>query len=313
MKMARLKLKLKKHSPEILMVAGVAAIVGGVITACRSTLKVEDAIDDHKEKLDEIKSIPEEVNPIDNVEYPEEVQKADVAKLYLHTGLEFVKLYSVPLGLTVGGIVMLVTATNKYKKRYLGAVAAYNGVAEAFKKYRQAVIDKEGIDKDHEYLYGKGTKKTIEMKTVNDKGDEVYSKGQAVIFDQDGAPIELSGYAQFFARGVSTQWDLNEYYNRTFINGKQKYWTAILRDRGRDGGAVFLNEVLDDLGFKMTVDGSVVGWIINPADGVEAVDEIEFDVHEVWLPEVGPDGHTVHEPAYYIDFPNLSGIIFDKL
>ena len=309
MNVSRIKLKLAKRSPEILMVAGIAAIVGGVITACRSTLKVEDVVDDHKAKLDEIKSIPDEVNPVEDVEYPPETHKADIAKLYLHTGLEFAKLYAVPLGFTVGGIVMMVTATNKYKKRYLGAVAAYNGVAEAFKRYRKNVIEKEGADKDHEYLYGKGTKKTIEMKTVNDNGDEVYAKGQAVIFDSNGSPVQLSDYAQFFANGISTQWDPNEYYDRTLINAKEKYWTNILRDRKH----VFLNEVLDDLGFPMTEAGAVIGWIVNPADGVDAVDKIEFDVYEVWLPGVDENGKDIHEPAYYIDFPNLSGIIFDKL
>ena len=136
MNLSRIKLKISKRSPEILMVLGAASIVAGVVTACRSTLKVEKVVDDHKDALDEIKALPELINPVEDVEYPEEVNKKDLAKLYLHTGLEFAKLYAVPVGLTVGGIVMLVTATNKYKKRYLGAVAAYNGVAEAFKKYR---------------------------------------------------------------------------------------------------------------------------------------------------------------------------------
>lgn len=303
MNLSRIKLKISKRSPEILMVLGAASIVAGVVTACRSTLKVEKVVDDHKDTLDEIKALPELINPVEDVEYPEEVNKKDLAKLYLHTGLEFAKLYALPVGLTVGGIVMLVTATNKYKKRYLGAVAAYNGVAEAFKKYRQHVIEDAGAEKDHEYLFGKGKKKTIEMKTCNENGDEVYSKGQAVIID-GGETVILSDYAQFFARDISTQWDLNEYYNRTFINGKQNYFTTILRDRGH----VFLNEVLDELGFPMTDAGAVIGWITSPKDGIDATDEVIFDVHEVWLPE---GDH--HEPAYYIDFPNLSGIIFDKI
>lgn len=308
MNIARLKLKLSKHSPEILMVAGVAAIIGGVVTACRSTLKVEETIDKHKERLDEIKEVPSQVNPVDDIDNPLEVQKKDIAKLYLNTGFEFIKLYAIPLGLTTGGILALLTASRQYKKRYLGAVAAYNGVAEAFKQYRQRVIEDKGAEKDREYLYGKGTKKTIEKKTVNDKGDEIYSKGQAVIIE-NGEPVILSDYAQFFANGISTQWDSNEYYNRTFINGKMKWWNNIFRDRGH----VFLNEVLDDLGFPMTDSGAVIGWIRDPRDGVDAVDEIIFDIHEVWLPEKDAAGKDIYEPAYYIDFPNLSGIIFDKL
>lgn len=289
------------------MVAGVVSVIAGVITACKSTLKVEEVVDNHKDQLDYVKQVPEEVNPVEDVDH--EISKQDIAKVYLHTGLEFAKLYAIPVGLTVGGILMLTTATRKYKKRYLGAVAAYNGVAEAFKQYRQRVIDDQGADKDHEYLYGKGKKKTIEMKTCNENGDEVYSKGQAVIIE-NGEKVILSDYAQFFARDISTQWDPNEYYNRTYISGRQKYFTTILRDRGH----VFLNEVLDALGFPMTDAGAVVGWITSPKDGLDATDEVIFDVHEVWLPEIDSvTGKEVHEPAYYIDFPNLSGIIFDKL
>ena len=306
--LGRMKLKLAKKSPEILLVVGAAAIIGGVITACRSTLKVEEVIDDHKDRLDELKSIPDQVNPVEDVEYPEEVQKKDLTKLYLHTGVEFIKLYAAPIGLIAGGITCMVVSSKQYKKRYLGAVAAYNGVAEAFKRYRKRVVDTEGAEKDHEYMYGKGKKKTVEAKTINDNGDEVYDRRQAIIME-NGGEVPLSEYCRFFARGISKEWDLNEYYNRTFINGREKWFTNILRERGH----VFLNEVLDGLGFPQTEAGAVIGWIYNPVDGLDAADEIIFDVHEVWLPEVDENGHEYHEPAYYIDFPNLSGIIFDKL
>ena len=304
----RMKLKLAKNSPEILLIVGAAAIVGGVVMACRSTLKVEEVIDDHKDRLDEIKTIPDEVNPVEDVEYPEEVQKKDLAKLYLHTGLNFVKLYAAPIALVTGGITCMVVSNKQYKKRYLGAVAAYNGLAEAFSRYRKNVIEAEGGEKDKEYLYGKGKKKTVEAKTINDNGDEVYEKKQAIIME-NGEEIPLSAYCQFFARGISQEWSLNEYYNRTFISGRQQWYTHILRERGH----VFLNEVLDGLGFPMTESGAVIGWVYNPTDGVDAVDEIEFDIHEVWLPEIDENGKEIHEPAYYIDFPNLSGIIFDKI
>ena len=308
MKFSRMKIKLAKRSPEILLVIGAAAVIGGVITACRSTLKVEEVIDKHKDHLDEIKSIPDQVNPVDDIEYPEEVQKKDLAKLYLHTGIEFAKLYALPLGLVVGGITCMVVSSKQYKKRYLGAVAAYNGVAEAFKRYRKNVIDTEGADKDHEYLYGKGKKKTVEMTTTNDNGDTVYANKQAIIME-NGEEIPLSAYCQFFANGISREWDLNEYYNRTFIEGREKWWTTILRERGH----VFLNEVLDSLGFPQTTEGSVIGWVYNETDGLDAADQIIFDVHEVWLPELDENGKEYHEPAYYIDFPNLSGVIFDKI
>ena len=308
MKLGRLKLKISKHSPEILMAVGIASIVGGVITACKATLSVEDVIDKHRERREALNAIPDQVNPVEDVEYPEEAQKKDIVKLYLHTGLDFAKLYALPAGLTVMGITSLLASNRILKARYVGAVAAYNSVNDAFRRYRKRVIEDKGIEKDHEYLYGPTKKKTVEMKTVNDEGVEVYKNAQAYIME-DGKEIPLSEYAVFFARDISLQWDPNEAYNRSYINGTQEFYTNILRARGH----VFLNEVLEYLGFPMTEAGSVIGWLYNPADGVDAVDKIEFDIHEVWLPEVDAQGREIHEPAYYIDFPDLSGIIFDKL
>ena len=308
MKLKMVKLKISKYSPEILLAAGIVSIIGGIVTACRSTLKVEDVIDAHKERRDALKEIPNEINPTDDIEYPEEVQKKDLAKLYLQTGVNFAKLYAIPAGLTVMGIASILVGNRILKGRYLGAVAAYNGVSEAFKRYRKNVIEDRGVEKDKEYLYGKTQKKKIEMKTVNDNGDEVFGTAQASIV-VDGEVVELSDYAVFYARGISSQWDPNEYYNRTYINGQREWWTLMLRENG----VVFLNEVLEALGFPKTKAGAVIGWLRDPAQGVDATDTIKFDVHEVWLPEVDSQGREIHEPAYYIDFPNLSGIVFDKI
>jgi len=307
MKLSRLKLKVQKHSPEILMSIGVASILGGVVTACKATLNVNDILEKHRDRRDELKAIPETVNPVEDVEYSEKAQKADLVKLYLHTGLDFAKNYALPAGLTILGITSLLASNRILKTRYVGAVAAYNSVSEAFKRYRKNVIATEGAEKDREYLYGKGEKKTIEALTVNDEGQEVYSKQASIVVD--GEVIDLSEYAVLFANGTTFQWDPNEYYNRTFINGVKKFYTNVLRDRGH----VFLNEVFDHLGLEMTTAGSVIGWVYNPTEGLDCTDEIEFDIHEVWIPNEDSNGKEIHEPAYYIDFPNLSGIIFDKL
>jgi hypothetical protein len=45
-------LKIKKHSPEILLAAGIAGAIGSTVMACKATLKVEKVLDDTKEKLE---------------------------------------------------------------------------------------------------------------------------------------------------------------------------------------------------------------------------------------------------------------------
>ena len=46
--------KLKKYSPEILVVTGVVGIVASTVMACKATSKVQDIIDETKETVDTI-------------------------------------------------------------------------------------------------------------------------------------------------------------------------------------------------------------------------------------------------------------------
>ncbi len=46
--------RLKKHSPEILMTAGVVGVVASLVTACKATLKVKDILDEKKSNLESI-------------------------------------------------------------------------------------------------------------------------------------------------------------------------------------------------------------------------------------------------------------------
>lgn len=307
MKLSRMKLKLIKHAPEIMMGVGMVSIGAGVYLACKATLSLEDVLDRHKDLLEEVKSVPEQVNPVDNVEMSEKDMNKAITKVWAGTIFDIFKLYAPAAGCLLGGSTLVIGGFSRKYKECVQLTAAFETLNLKHKKLRQAVIDDQGKEKYHEYMYGKGKKKTVEMQTVNDDGETVYEKKQAVIME-DGVEVPLSAYAQMFARGISSQWDSNEYYNRSYILGRQEWWSTILRKRGH----VYLNEVYESLGFPHTKDGSVIGWVYDPGDP-DSVDHIEFDIHEVWLPEVDDAGKPIYEVAYYIDFPDLSGVIFDKI
>ena len=52
-------LQLKKHSPAILMYAGIAGMVGSAVTASMATLKLEPIIDEMNEKLTKARDVQE--------------------------------------------------------------------------------------------------------------------------------------------------------------------------------------------------------------------------------------------------------------
>jgi hypothetical protein len=88
--------------------------------------------------------------------------------------------------------------------------------------------------------------------------------------------------------------------NRNFIQIQQNYANHLLSARGH----VFLNEVLDNLGFEPTPAGQVVGWIL----GGEGDDHIDFGLFE----EESEEFMFGNEPRIWLDF-NVDGVIYDKI
>ena len=95
--------KIKKYSPEILIVAGVVGTVTSAVMACKATTKVSEILDKAKEDIDAVKECREKSNTNDlpeNEVYTEEDSKKDLTIIYAQTGVKFAKLYapSVVLG-----------------------------------------------------------------------------------------------------------------------------------------------------------------------------------------------------------------------
>ena len=68
--------KLKKHSPEILVVGGVIGVVASGIMACKATTKLSTILDESRDHIDAINEVME--NPkIVSAEYTEEDAKKD--------------------------------------------------------------------------------------------------------------------------------------------------------------------------------------------------------------------------------------------
>lgn len=55
----RMAFKLQKHSPEILVVAGVIGAVASAVMACKATTKLGDILDESRDKIDSIHDVIE--------------------------------------------------------------------------------------------------------------------------------------------------------------------------------------------------------------------------------------------------------------
>ena len=286
-------MKLKKHSPEILVVAGIAGTVVSAVLACKATTKVAEILDETKGTLDTIHE-GMETGAINGQEYTTEDGKKDTVVVYAQTGAKLAKLYGPAIILGTLSITSILASNNILRKRNVALGAAYAAIDKSFKEYRGRVIERFGEQVDTELKYGIKAKKFEEIEVDPETGKEKKVKKTVMVAD----PNLQSDYAVYFD-SKSRNYETNPDYNRMFLKAQQ----AFANDKLQTRGPLFLNEVLDDLDLPRTPAGQIVGWTKDGPDGY-----VNFRIVEV--ERETEDGR--HEPALLLDF-NVEGNIWEKM
>lgn len=303
-KAGKAELVIKKNSPEILLGIGIVSFVGTVVTACRATLKADEVLDYHKRKMADIhdaKEIADKNSPEDpNYEYDDELYRMDVGRQYLKTTGKMVKLYAPAVALGTLSIACILTSRNIMQKRYLGVVAAYNGLSLAFDDYRKRVVDEYGEGLDKHFRYGTTYDTLTEVKVDEETGKK--TKEKVPVEQTDSSVISPNDDSCRFFDSSNPNWDKNPQFSMMWLRGQQNILNDILHTRGH----VFLNEVYDALGFEHTPQGAVLGWI----DG-EGDDCIDFGLYD-------PNKESVRRFVNGVDNTillefNHDGVIWDKI
>lgn len=286
-------MKLKKHSPEILVVAGIAGTVVSAVLACKATTKVAEILDETKGTLDTIHE-GMETGAINGQEYTTDDGKKDTVVVYAQTGMKLAKLYGPAIILGTLSITSILASNNILRKRNVALGAAYVAIDKSFKEYRGRVIERFGDQVDTELKYGIKAKKFEEIEVDPETGKEKKVKKTVMVAD----PNLQSDYAVYFD-SKSRNYETNPDYNRMFLKAQQAFANDKLQTRGH----LFLNEVLDDLDLPRTPAGQIVGWTKDGQDGY-----VNFRIVEV--ERETEDGR--HEPALLLDF-NVEGNIWEKM
>jgi hypothetical protein len=286
-------MKLKKHSPEILVMAGIAGTVVSAVLACKATTKVAEILDETKGTLDTIHE-GMVTGAINGQEYTTEDGKKDTVVVYAQTGMKLAKLYAPAIILGTLSITSILASNNILRKRNVALGAAYAAIDKSFKEYRGRVIERFGEQVDTELKYGIKAKKFEEIEVDPETGKEKKVKKTVMVAD----PNLQSDYAVYFD-SKSRNYETNPDYNRMFLKAQQAFANDKLQTRGH----LFLNEVLDDLDLPRTPAGQIVGWTKDGPDGY-----VNFRIVEV--ERETEDGR--HEPALLLDF-NVEGNIWEKM
>lgn len=282
----RTGLKLQKHSPEILMAAGITGIVVGTVMACRATRKLDEVMEEQHDEKIYVEDLYSE-GEIDHKEY-----QKNLAKVYGMTALKVVKLYAPAVTMEVAAIGCILGSHGIMKKRNVALMAAYKAVEQSFNDYRQRVIEEFGEEKDYDLKHG------IQHEKV--KVDEDGKKVTKILNTAD--PNSISQYARFFDAS-SNEWQGIPEYDLIFLKAQQNYANDLLHSRGH----VFLNEVYDSLGLDHTSAGSVVGWILSK-DGDNFID---FGIFNGDNPRTRAFVNG-NEDCILLDF-NVDGVIYDLI
>lgn len=294
----RTGLQLKKHSPEILLAAGVVGVVASGVMACKATLKVQEIVEDAKGKIDTIHEVSNDPKMAEK--YTEEDSKKDLAIVYTQTAVKMIKLYGPSVALGVASLGCMIGSNRILNKRNVALAAAYTAVDKSFKEYRGRVIERFGKQMDKELKYNIKAQE-IEEVSVDEKGKEVTKKSTVEVMD----PNAYSSYSIVFDDG-NTGWDPDPELTKYFLI-QQQNWA---NDRLKAKGHLFLNEVYDMLGAKRTKAGAQVGWVYDEKNPI-GDNYVDFGIFDIRSPKAR-DFVNGLEKVIVLDF-NVDGVILDLI
>ena len=290
-------LKLKKHSPEILVVGGVVGLVTSGVMACKATTKLSAILDDSKEQIelfDKVAANPEMVKE----EYTVEDAEKDKKIVRVQTAVKVAKLYAPSIAIGVVSIGAIFASNNIMRKRNVALGAAYATVDRAFKDYRNRVVDRFGEELDKELRYNLKTKEVKE--TVEDENGKKKTVKRNIKYMDSPVPSE---FAVIYDDGCAG-WTKDPEDNKFFLIQQQRYANERLKRRGY----LSLNEVYELLGFPSTKAGQVVGWLYDCKDpNYKGDDFVDFGLYNVDY-EPNRDFVNGYERNIILDF-NVAPII----
>lgn len=289
---------LKKHSPEILVTAGVIGTVASTVLACKATLKATEIVENTKKEIETVNSVANDPTFVEV--YSEQDHKKDLAIVYAKSGLEFAKLYGPSVLLGAASIGMILTSHKILSTRNAAVVAAYATLDKSFKEYRGRVVDRFGKELDRELKYNIKAE-TIEEKVVDEKGKEKTVEREVQVVD----PTMTSDYARFYDDGC-TGWSKDPEANLMFLKAQQSFANKKLQAQGY----LFLNDVYDMLGIPRSKAGQVVGWVYDERD-LERDNFVDFGIYDLYNAQKR-DFVNGKERTILLDF-NVDGVIADIL
>ena len=252
---------IQPHIPTLAVVGGSGAVIAGAFLACKSTLKVDQVLDEHRGMMQHITDASSNL-PKDA--YSDMDRKRDKLQVYAITTRNILKLYGPAVGLTAAGFASIFYGFGLIKSWHAMAVSSVAAIDKSYNEYRNEIIRRYGNEVDEEITKKRGSFHKIERKSIDENGDEKVENVEAIAFDD----IVEDDFTRVFDY-TNPKWENDYLFNDNLFANIQQWYTLQLQS-GRMSH-VFMNTIFKELGFKETGVGHFYGWLANG------------DLHEVHL------------------------------
>ena len=324
----RVKLSAKKNAPEILLVTGILAGIATVVVACKETVKAADVVEQFKEDVADTKEAKRihdmggviETDDGDVIRseaadnFDDKAYRVNMFRAYRDLTWGLTKTYAPAIGLGIISLSCILSSHGILKKRELAAVATSTALRQAFDEYRARVRHELGDDVERDLYYGRRSVDHITGETFDESGNKI-TETQTYKIATRG-----SVYSRFYDESVE-DWKKDGRLNWESLVSDMKYLNyKLIAD-----GHLFLNDVYKQLGFPITCQGQMAGWLYDPADpdntlfkfrGMESI-EISHDGTILVVPgHLDDDWRALmndFEKTILIDFVNIRENILEDL
>ena len=262
-----------KSAPTAAFIAGTVGSVAGLYLMWKAARKHDEVVAEVIDQIEEVHAMKEPDE--EGVVITDKDYRKMLVKAYIQAGFKLGKLYAPVAATEIASVGLMSFGYGKLNERYINTLAACSLVEREYLRYRQGIIDKYGTKIDDEIRLGK-KEREIEVPDLDKDGNQKIDKNGNPKTKKETEEYlvnpDLEGYSPYaviFDKAHSTQFDGDEatgmatsVYNRNLLIQTQEYFNMLLKYRVTH--VVFLNEILDRLGYKPTRAGQVVGWKYDP-------------------------------------------------
>lgn len=284
----------KKASPEICLVGGVVAIVGGTVLACVATKKIVDIVNDADRSIDEVKSLTE------NGSITHEEEENAIKSIRTHAFWNITRYAAPAVSLEIAGIALVCTAHGIMRKRNGALLAAYNALEASFREYKNRMEPYEKLMIADQQKKALAEAQNLALANGVTMTQEEIDNLNKQVADKIGP---LGPYNFIFSSETSGHWHPHAASNRNVLTAAEAWATRELESRGH----LFLNDVLDYLKMPLVPWGQFVGWLRGGQNSDGYVEMISDDYKR----DMDLDDDSWNNPIL-LTF-NCDGMIWDKI